>query len=161
MPGNKVTFWQILLVPFDGNTHIYRDVYRRRSNNTSSTCYRWLKLIVYLVVASTAKLLAADLLSIFTGVFQGAITWILLAIQISWLLFSERFPGPDSSTFQVKSKKCGTTPDVKSKFFFSSRGTETFKFSFFTEARILPSSLHEIMCIVRKLLVLDFKYLVI
>lgn len=161
MLRNKVTFCQILLVPFEGNTHINRDVYRRRSNNTSSTCYRWLKLIVYLVVASTVKLLAADLLSIFTGVFQGAITWILPAIQISWLLFSERFPGPDSSTFQVKSKKCGTTPGVKSTFFSVLEAQKPSSFLFFTEARILPSSLHEIMCIVRKFLVLDFKYLVI
>ena len=69
MPRNRVTFCQIL--PVCGNAHIYREVYRRRSHNTSSTCYSWLGLIVHWVKASTVKLLAADLLRIFAGVFQG------------------------------------------------------------------------------------------
>ena len=67
MPRNKVTSCQI-----SSASAFPREVYRRRSHNTRSTGYSWLGLIVQWVTkASTVKLLAADLLSIFAGVFQG------------------------------------------------------------------------------------------
>lgn len=122
VPRNKVTFCQILPVCFEGNTPIYRDVHRRRSHNTSSTCYSWFKLIVH-----------CWFIEYFRWRVSRMITWTLPAIQNSWLLFSERFPEPDSSSLQVKSQKSGIIPVVKSTFFQFSRHKNLLVFFFFLE----------------------------
>ena len=122
-----------------------REVYRRRSHNMRSTCYSWLGLIVHWVKASTIKLLAADLLSIFAGVFQGRSRECYPQFKLAHCcfpnVFQVRFFYPSS-----KKQKIWDHSWCEINVFFSSWGTKNLLVFF--KARILSTSLHKIIRVI-------------